>query len=179
MKSAILLPGWEQDPNEKRYTALLDSFREAGFDARAHNPDWTKRNTQEWVDDLLKGLPANTDQLTLLGFSMGALIALLATTHIKVENLILCSASGYFGEYIPLLTQDDMKWAKENVSNFEALSATDTLARAQVEHGYIFAGDQELQEWADFRKWIDDLKTQTGWKLSVISETGHEIGAPN
>jgi len=47
-----------------------------------------------------------------------------------------------------------------------------------VVQGYILAGQDELDEWPDFKQWTNDLRASTDWRLSIIPQTGHEIGAP-
>jgi len=37
---------------------------------------------------------------------------------------------------------------------------------------------KELQEWADFKQWVDDLHAQTGWPLKVVPNVAHEIETP-
>jgi len=177
MKTVLVLPGWHHDPAEKRYTNIVEFFHAAGFDVRTHNPDWDKRNTSDWVNDLLADLPDDKSQLTLFGFSMGAMISLLAATHIPVENLILCSPSGYFREYTLLLGDEDAKWAQDNIKDFEELSVSSIFKQIKVQNGYILAGDREFKQWPDFEQWIGDLKMQTNWPLTTIPDTGHEIEA--
>jgi hypothetical protein len=57
------------------------------------------------VSDFIATFPEDNQLLAFLGFSLGAMIALIATTRIAVDNLILCSPSGYFAEYDIALTK--------------------------------------------------------------------------
>lgn len=80
MKLALIIPGWEQDCREARYASIARAFEEAGFEARSYNPTWGAGKMAVWTDELLAQLPAGAE-VTLLGFSMGAMIALMAAAR--------------------------------------------------------------------------------------------------
>jgi pimeloyl-ACP methyl ester carboxylesterase len=128
-----------------------------------------------WTDELLAQLPDGAE-VTLLGFSMGAMIALMAAARVEVKNLILSSPSGYFREYAPLLTPEDADWARTNVPEFTELSAVDAMRAARVENGFVLAGEKELALWPEFRQWVDDLSAAKGWPVTVVPGAEHEIG---
>jgi pimeloyl-ACP methyl ester carboxylesterase len=175
MKRALIIPGWEQDCREARYASVAAAFEEAGFEARSYDPTWGARKMAVWTDELLAQLP-DSAEVTLLGFSLGAMIALMAAARVEVKNLILCSPSGYFYEYAPLLTPEDTEWARANVPEFTELSAVDAMRAARVENGFVLAGEKELALWPEFQQWVDDLSTAKGWPVTVVPGAEHEIG---
>lgn len=178
MKTAIVLPGRPHQVSEPQYQSIVQSFEANGFRTIAHQPDWSKKNVRVWVKDLLASVPDDSTELTLFGFSIGAFVALLAADKVNTTNLILCSPSGYFKEYIPLLTADDLADAQENIQGFETLSTKTLIPKLQVEHGFILAGSKELKAWDDFRQWVGDLESQTGWQKIIIEGVEHEIESP-
>ena len=179
MKIAVIIPGWEHNPDEIRYTNIINLFQESGFVARSYNPDWSTHDPKDWVDGLVNSLKKNDGPITLLGFSMGAMTALLASSEIAVDTLILCSPSGYFKEYAQLLTPNDLAWGRENIIGFEQLSAVNSIKHAQVKKGHLLAGSSELDDWGDFKQWMGDLQLQTNWQLDIVPDTAHAIEAPN
>lgn len=177
MKTAILLSG-RHEPTEERYKGVEQFFKDAGWEQVVrYDSDWGLSNVKRFADDFLQTLPDNCQPLTLFGFSLGAMIALIASTKVDVDNLILCSPSGYFKEYISLLSAEDMGWAKEHLKDFESWSAIEIIKSSKASNGYILAGENELKMWPDFKKWIEDLQSQTQWPLSVVSGIAHEIEA--
>lgn len=178
MKTAIVLAGCHE-PTDERYKKIVEVFQASGWEKVIfYVPDWNRRTITKLVSDFVESLPGNSQPLTLLGFSMGGLIALEVASSVAVDNLILCSPSGYFKEYESLLTPDDQAWAQEHASDFRQHSAKQAIAEANAKHGYIIAGGKEIKEWSDFKQWIADLTHQTGWNYTELPNTGHEIEAP-
>lgn len=177
MKTAIVLAG-RHDITDKMYEPIVNEFRDQGWEKVAFfDPNWDVRNVQKLVSDFVQEVSGDVQPLTLLGFSLGAMIALIASSKLDVENLILCSPSGYFLEYAKILPDDDRKWAEEELVGFENISAVSTVRNARVARGFLLAGENELKEWPDFMQWIDDLKHQTKWQYIQVPNTGHEIEA--
>lgn len=175
MKKVIIIPGLTDEVVIEPYERIAGYFKSNGFDPAVLYPDWTKKNTKDWVSAVQGLVEGGSNELSILGFSMGAMVALLSSTVVSVDNLILCSPSGYFKEYAPLLTDDDMTWALENITDFQELSAKAILKKSHATKSYLLAGDRELKEWKDFRKWIGDIQRQTNWDLKTVKDTGHEI----
>lgn len=177
MKIAIVLAG-RHEITKDQYQPIVNEFQANGWERVIfYEPNWQTNNVESLVSNFIASLPEDNQPLTLLGFSLGAMIALIATTRTAVDNLILCSPSGYFAEYDKLLTHDDKAWANENLKDFRGFFATKTITNAKVSRGVIIAGQAELEQWPDFRQWVSDLKSQTGWKYIEIPGAGHEIEA--
>jgi hypothetical protein len=178
MKTAIILAGKHEVTNE-RYQDIVKAFKESGWDqVILYEPDWQQRTVKGLVDNFLSSFPVEDSSLTLLGFSLGAMIALIASDTLDIENLVLCSPSGYFREYVPLLPADDLIYARTELGDFEEYSSVEVVNKSKAKNGYIIAGENELTEWPDFKKWIGDFRAQTAWKYIEIPDVGHEIEAP-
>jgi pimeloyl-ACP methyl ester carboxylesterase len=175
MKTAIVLTG-RHEVTDDRYKNIVSAFRDAGRGrTELYSPNWKRTTVGGLVNDFLQIVPKDDQPLSMLGFSLGAMIALIASTSLEVENLILCSPSGYFKEYMPLLTQEDLVWARQYLSDFEAYTARTVIESTNVRHGFIIAGEKELAKWHDFKQWVDDLKQQTGWRYVKLANVDHEI----
>jgi hypothetical protein len=83
----------------------------------------------------------------------------------------------YFKEYSSSLSGDDLRWAREHLEDFEAWSAKETIARSTIRRGFIVVGEKELEGWPDFKQWVEDLRAQTKWPVTVVPGTSHEIEA--
>jgi len=178
MKTAIVLAG-RHEVTEERYQPIIDEFKNAGWpNVLLHRPDWQKLSIEELVAEFTRSLTASNAPLTLLGFSLGAMIALIASSKIGVENIVLCSPSGYFLEYDSLLSVDDRKWAEKKLGDYKTFSAKEIIAGTTAKNGFIIAGETELRA-PDFKHWLDDLKSSTQWSYTELPNTGHEIEAPN
>lgn len=177
-KTALILTG-KHEVTDERYQSIVEAFKSAGWDrVILYEPDWQQHTVKGLVNDFLGSVSADCQPLTLLGFSLGAMIALIASNTLDVENLALCSPSGYFKEYIPFLTPDDLNYAHSELGGFDECSSVETINKSKAKNGCIIAGENELTEWPDFRKWVDDLKSQTGWNCTELPGVRHEVEAP-
>lgn len=175
MRTAIVLAG-RHDITDKMYRPIVDEFKTQGWDKVIYyGPDWDAKSVEKLISDFLKKVPDDAQPLTLLGFSLGAMIALIAAEKLKIENLILCSPSGYFQEYDTLLTDDDRAWADKELTDFRNYSAVQVIRNVYPAHGVLLAGESGLKQWPDFKKWVEDLKSNSGWKYIELAKTGHEI----
>ena len=175
MKTAIVLAG-RHDITDKMYKPILNEFKAQGWEKVIfYEPDWSVKSVQKLVSDFLEKIPDHTQPLTLMGFSLGAMIALIASGKLSVKNLILCSPSGYFLEYDRILTNEDKVWANTELADFREFSAVQVIRKARVGRSVILAGENELQEWPDFKQWIEDLKRLTDWRYVQIPNVGHKI----
>ena len=177
LNQTIIAPGWPDTGKEAKYAILREAFVEVGYSVTILELAWNKNSMSVWVEQLSQSIVKNSDSLTLLGFSMGAMASLIVCGQVKVNTAIICSSAGYFNEYKPLLSNDDLEWAKENMIDFGQFTTSKLFSGLKVEHGYIFAGDQELAIWPDFKRWMDDLKDTTHWSFNNLPATGHDIGA--
>lgn len=178
MKKAMVLAG-RHEVTDQRYQGIITAMADTGWDdAVLYEPDWRQHTVKALVDDFLAAVPADGQPLTLVGFSLGAMIALIASDTLDVDALVLCSPSGYFKEYAPLLTADDLNYARECLSDFEDYSAAEVINTSKAKTGYLTAGENELDEWPDFKQWIEDLRSRTDWDYTELPGVGHDIEAP-
>jgi esterase/lipase len=131
-KQAIIAPGWPDAGQESKYLTLKEAFIEQGYSVAMLQLAWHKNSMSAWVDQLIEAVDNNANSLTLLGFSMGGMASLIASTQIQVQNMIICSAAGYFNEYKPLLTDDDLTWAAENMTDFGQYTTSKLFSRLNV-----------------------------------------------
>jgi len=94
--------------SQKGYTLLRSTLKRDGFTvvpvAIAWKGSTIADNTgfflKKYTEKLAR-LKISSNEVYLLGFSYGALVAFLAATKIRVAGLILCSLSPFFKEDLP------------------------------------------------------------------------------
>ncbi|MBL8159752.1 hypothetical protein JNJ66_04805 [Candidatus Saccharibacteria bacterium] len=117
--------------------------------------------------------------MSLWGFSLGAMISLLASAERPLDTLTLCSPSGYFKEYMPLIAPEFTGWCTlQQLAEFQTNSLMSLLERTHVRRAAVLAGDQELAAWPTFREAVSDIHQSTGWPLRIIANTHHDIDQP-
>jgi alpha/beta superfamily hydrolase len=124
--------------------------------------DWKEdkiKNFSDYTKQFLKVYkkPRNT-KVYILGFSYGAIIALLSASKTKPDALIICSLSPYFEEDFKGLNMSSLKWFKKNFT--ESIYSFDKIVRGIKNKAYLIVGDKEdkssLLRTRDARKKIKD-----------------------
>jgi pimeloyl-ACP methyl ester carboxylesterase len=177
MKVAIILTG-HHEATPERYDAISDMFRSCGWDkVEIFESDWTQNTVQDLVDNFLLFMKKfqDNDNITLLGFSLGGMVWLLASNKIILDHLILCSPSGYFKELVPYLKKEDSEWADINISDFRNISAVNVIKNSRTKAGFVIAGGAEIAKWYDLKRWINIIRKSTNWEYIELRDIGHEI----
>ena len=180
MKTAIISPGWNQSSKETRYDFVADAFTAKGYKVIRYDPESGGNTVINWVNGLKAIIDRTEGEVALWGFSMGAMTSLIVASERPISSLLLCSPSGFFKEYLPLINDKYLvNWKDNQLGVFKSLSFVQTVKKLQSKESYVFAGELELEEWPSFRKLVDDLQATNKFDVKVINETHHDFSAPN
>lgn len=95
----FILPGFREKISDPQYVALRNFFRGKGFEVRMVPIVWDRRVMTDWILQFEEFFRSSRGKKNaVLGFSYGAMIALLAAKSLQPDALILCSLSPYFAE---------------------------------------------------------------------------------
>lgn len=98
-KTVFVIPGYKQLPTNKAYKAIAKILRSEGYRPILVTIPWKQSTISENTEYFLKRYKKGSMRKKyILGFSFGAMIALLASTKVNTSGLILCSLSPYFRE---------------------------------------------------------------------------------
>jgi len=96
---AYIIPGYLFSPNQAQYKQIAGYFKARSIVPISVTIQWKEKTIMESVTDFLEWDSQNqATKRYILGFSFGAIIALIASTKITVDTLILCSLSPFFQE---------------------------------------------------------------------------------
>jgi pimeloyl-ACP methyl ester carboxylesterase len=100
-RTFFIIPGFKQKPNDKQFTWLEKFLKEKGFVAIKVPIAWDRRTMSDYVEDFIEVYKKHKSQMNyVLGFSYGAVIALLTANILKPNKIYLCSLSPDFKEDI-------------------------------------------------------------------------------
>lgn len=143
-KTLILIPGFGGTTNGKPYQDIISYAKSKKYTIIPINPIWKYRTVSHWYEDAqnkIKGIsPKDT---VLLGFSLGAYIALLLAQHTPFHTTILCSLSPYFKEQLkdtPAIVKQIL--GKRRIQDFERHSLRRDLVSKK---NTILFGDKEWE----------------------------------
>jgi len=145
-KVAYIIPGYEQSHLKQRGYNKVAKF----FAARNITPvhveiDWHGQQPatfQNYVDQFLAQYQKEKNtEVYILGFSYGALIALLSVSKLKPQAIILCSLSPYFTEDLAHFPEELLTWWRTNFVDSD-YSFTKLAPRVKA-RTYLVVGDAE------------------------------------
>ena len=99
-KTAYIIPGYKENGSEDHYVKLVDVFKRRNIKAVVIKIHWKHRTFSSYVSDVLAEISDAAGKSILLGFSFGAIVALLIAPLLSLEKLYLCSLSPFFKEDI-------------------------------------------------------------------------------
>ncbi|PIR44068.1 hypothetical protein COV23_01805 [Candidatus Wolfebacteria bacterium CG10_big_fil_rev_8_21_14_0_10_31_9] len=178
MKNRIvfIIPGFlESHLKQKGYNKIAEFFKERNIKPVHVNIDWISKKPykfRNYIRYVLK--EANkykNSEIYVLGFSYGAIIALLSEFKLKPKTLILCSLSPYFIEDFKTLEQSWLKWWKKNFKDSDY--SFNEIAPKIKARTYLIVGAEEGKECLKRAK--DARKRIKNSDLIIIKEAKHKI----
>lgn len=154
---------------------MAKMLKNEGFYPVFATVDW-KKTISENADAFLSQYTAiRRKEKFILGYSYGAMIALLTSTKIRTSGLILCSLSPYFREDI---TRKRVKFSdlpEEMQDDFYRLSCKNLVKKVKTKHVVMLYGDKESKT---LIRRVSETFTQFTLKkklLLSVKKTEHDI----
>lgn len=178
---AYLIPGSGEDLKSRDYRAVLNVYKEFGYEPHFVSIDWKYKTIDDWVEQVKSKISKKELENSLLsGFSWGSMIALtLAAEYKNPKKLFLFSLSPYFAEDLPYVKGAWLKWAgKKRVAKFRKLSMNELAAKIKCPTT-IFIGGKEVSKYSDMKRRTKEAhKRIKKSKLVEIEGVKHDVGDP-
>jgi esterase/lipase len=177
---AFLIPGSGENLKSRDYQAILDLYKQLGYEPHFVPIDWKYRTVDDWVEQVEKRISKKDLQDSLLsGFSFGSMIALAVAAKTNSKQLLLFSLSPYFKEDMPL-PEKYGKWAgKRRIENFEKMSFNKLAAEIESPT-IIFIGSKEKEKYKDmWHRSNEAHKRIKDSKLILVEGAGHDVTHPS
>lgn len=119
IKIMYVIPGFRHKITYRPYKAIAAILKKEGYHPVLVPIPWRETTITQNAYYLLKKYKIcdcrkdKETKIYILGFSFGAMIALLAATKVRVSGLILCSLSPYFKEDLPKIAQSRVGDARQ------------------------------------------------------------------
>lgn len=143
---AYLIPGWGEDLNDRNYEAILNVYKQAGYEPQFLPITWSYRTIEDWVEEIKNKLSKNQIQNSLLsGFSFGAMTAFsVAGTYQNPKKLHLFSLSCYYNDDKPK-TSWLQSIGKRRAASFKAINFSKLASNIKCSTD-IYCGSKEGPE---------------------------------
>lgn len=177
-KIIYIIPGFEESPRDRAYQALSRMLKKQGFETVLISIPWKNttisQNSEYFLNEFKK---VNSKEKYILGFSLGAMIAFIASTKVEVAGLILCSLSPYFLEDLPKIGAN---WKASTIARYQDFASHNCgrLAKElKAKKIIMFYGAEELKSLIKrVKKAYEQIDSKKKYLFSV-SKTEHEIGS--
>lgn len=141
---AFIIPGYNYKPTRREYKKIGQYFQEKGITPVGIGLDWKKpipRNFDDYLQEFLaQAKKHRADEIYVLGFSLGAVTALLTAQKLKPKAIILCSLSPYFEDDWVNLKKPWLAWWRKHYKDLGILS--DRVKGLKIK-SYLLVGSKE------------------------------------
>ena len=178
VKIVFIIPGFRHKSTSKQYKNVAKILKKEGYIPVAIAIPWKKstilQNTSFFLNEYKKHISLekykNKRKKTyILGFSFGALIALIAATKIRVSGLVLCSLSPFFKE--DLSTKEKVK-----STEFTKLHSRKLAKQIKTKQVHMLYGEKEAKKLIRRAKKAFGYFTGVEKYLIPIQAVSHDIG---
>ena len=174
---AFLIPGSFEDLKDSDYEAVLDAYKNGGYEPEFVRIDWKYKTIDDYAEQVKEKIPKRDLSSSLLsGFSFGSIIALSVAAEINPKQLLLFSLSPYFKEDFPIPKSWQVWAGKKRVENLRKLSFNKLAAKIECPT-ILFVGDKEIKRYGD-RRDREAHRRIAGSRYIIIPSVGHDVGDP-
>lgn len=181
-KTLFIIPGFTHSVHQKEYKKVAAIFKRRGYTVIGFNPSWKRSTVSQQLDAFLSFLKRKKPlhEFSILGFSFGAVIALLAAQTIKPKELFLCSLSPYFSEDIKDIPPRWKKFiGKRRLADFQTMNCK-TISKKISSKTHLFVEGKEYKDGKEgptvLRRAKAVHKVIPESTLTIIPNTDHDIG---
>lgn len=176
-KAILIIPGFRQRPTDKAYKEIGKILKNEGYSPILVAIPWKKSTISQNTEYFLKVYKkVEANKKYVLGFSYGAMIALIASTKVAVEGLILCSLSPYFNEDISNTNKNLSSLMAERYEDFSKLHCGTLTKKIKAEQILMLYGAEEAKALIKRVTEAFDQISSEEKHLIRISKTEHKIG---
>lgn len=178
MKKLFIIPGFKEKKSDKQYQKLKKVLSSNGYEVLISPIDWNYKVLSGQVNQFKEFFNKNkSGDNSILGFSFGAMIALVCAKELNPNKLFLCSLSPYFKEDLDKIPQ---RWknlmGKKRINDFSNISFSQAVLGLQVETK-VFLGELEARKFSVLEKRCMAVQKKIPQsQLIRINNAPHDIG---
>ena len=176
-ETLFIIPGFKEKISDKQYIALRKMFIEKGLDVKMVPIVWDRRVMTDWIMQFHEFFEKNRGKKNaVLGFSWGAMIALITAKDTRPDRLILCSLSPYFAEDLSKIPE---RWKRcighRRVADFAKYSMQNAV-KGLSSKVKIFIGGVEQKKFPQLAVRCASAAKALSATVTVAEGVKHDIG---
>ena len=184
-KTFFIIPGFKEQATDKNYAWLFSFLKTKNYKVVPVPVVWSYKtlssNAAELEIFFRKYFEKNkSEDNYILGFSYGAILALLKAEEIKPKKLFLCSLSPHFLEDIKYISLDVKKYiGQRRLADMKNRSG-EIIAKSLSVPAVVFYGEEEEKNYPALKKRCEEtVQLAKNAKLVVVKNSPHEINFPS
>jgi pimeloyl-ACP methyl ester carboxylesterase len=184
-KTFFIVPGFKMSSTSRSFLWLRRFLEQKGFKVLIAPITWNYRTMDDYVAEFKVFYEKNRSKENyLLGFSYGAVIALLSANDLRPEKVYLCSLSPDFKEDLPMMKSPEMKsWidrfvGKRRLAEIKRRSGREAARNLQIP-SVVFYGGFEGEKFPSLRIRCEETASLAKRsKLVIVKDAPHDIRYP-
>jgi pimeloyl-ACP methyl ester carboxylesterase len=180
MKTIFIVTGFKQAKHNAQFKWMRPYFSKLGFEVKVFAADWDYRVMSDYLSDFELFYAKNkSEQNYVLGFSFGAMIALLSARTLQPDRLYLCSLSPYFKEDIQKIRKTWERLIGVRRKRDFQLHSAKKASQQLIVPTVVLYGEAEGVKFPNLKKrceYVADLLPKS--TLVVVKDASHKIDHP-
>lgn len=180
-KTVFIVPGFKHRPSTKCYGWMKDHFSSQGFIVKTVAIDWDRKVMSDYVEQFLMYFHENkSEENHVIGFSFGAMIALISADDLNPDGLILCSLSPYFSEDLCTLKKSWQSFmGQKRILDFANFKSNIITKQIHCKTTVIY-GTAEAVMYPQLEVRCKEVAAQVkGCQLKIADGAPHQIDYPS
>lgn len=179
-KTIFIIPGFKHTPRQNAYKTIAKTLKKQGYFPIIVPIQWknttVSQNTEVFLQQFKK---LRRKEKYILGFSFGAMIALLAATKVSVSGLILCSLSPYFQEDLKKMPELIASLGIQRYEDFIKLKSGHIAHQVKAKKTvFLYGAKEEKAVIHRVKKTYAAISSKRKYLLP-IEKTDHDITHPH
>lgn len=173
-KVIYIIPGFSEKVNLSGYKYIIKSFKSKEFKVIPIKITWKYKVMSDYVDEFFSQLShKKSDDVYILGFSFGAMIAFISAVKLKPKMLFLCSLSPYFKEDLKFMKKSwRVNTGKKRIEDLKKFSFQKLVKDIHCKT-LLIVGEKDSKE---LQKRVNDAhKKIENSELIIINSVKHNI----
>lgn len=180
MKKIFIIPGFKQSTQDDQYSWMHTYFKKKGLVVQESNIHWDHKVMTDYVEEFSAYYTQHKGEKNyVLGFSFGAMIAIISAQVLQPDGLYLCSLSAYFKEDHPYVKPSYLKTTgKKRIDDFKHYKANEISKRLSIPTT-VFYGTKEGAQYPR-HKYRNEKTAELleNGKLIVVQDGPHRVDYP-
>ncbi|MCX6713847.1 MAG: hypothetical protein NTV48_01960 [Candidatus Vogelbacteria bacterium] len=177
----FILPGFGQQASSQGYRWLIKFLETKGFKIFAVPVKWKYRTNTDVANDFIEFYNKHKSGTNyVLGFSYGAVVALMTANELKPNKIYLCSLSPDFKEdTVKMKPWVQRLIGKKRLVDTQKRSGKKLASELEVPSA-VFYGEEEAQDYPQLKiRCEETVKLANKSKLVIVKLAPHKIDHPN